>query len=124
MQKRTRSTELVSNRSGFEPLDMMTYRIRKPKHRVSQVLGHHGNRQRSPEVSAVTLLNAVVQELIAIDHDRFNLFKAYTSSVESPCTVDSTLSNLRLLPWHDIGIVSTLPSTSYYGLYPHPGLYT
>jgi hypothetical protein len=39
----------------------------------------------------------------------FNLFKAYISSVESPCTVDSTLSNLRLLPWLDIGIVSTLP---------------
>jgi hypothetical protein len=44
-----------------------------------------------------------------IDRDRFNLFKAYISSVESPCTVDSTPSNLRLLPWLDIGIVSTLP---------------
>jgi hypothetical protein len=39
----------------------------------------------------------------------FNLFKAYISLVESPCTVDSTLSNLMLLPWLDIGIVSTLP---------------
>jgi hypothetical protein len=38
----------------------------------------------------------------------FNLFEAYISSVESPCTVDSTLSDLRLLPWLDIGIVSTL----------------
>jgi hypothetical protein len=65
--------------------------------------------QRSPGVSALTLLNAAVQELIAIDHDRFNLFKAYISSVESTCTVDSTLSDLRLLPWLDIGIVSTLP---------------
>jgi hypothetical protein len=33
----------------------------------------------------------------------FNLFEAYISSVESPCTVDSILSNLRLLPWLDIG---------------------
>jgi hypothetical protein len=47
--------------------------------------------------------------LIVIDRDHFNLFKAYISSVESPCTVDSTSSNLRLLPWLDIGIVSTLP---------------
>jgi hypothetical protein len=39
----------------------------------------------------------------------FNLFKAYIHSVESPCTVDSTSSNLRLLPQLDIGIVSTLP---------------
>jgi hypothetical protein len=39
----------------------------------------------------------------------FNLFKVYISSVESPCTVDSTSSNLRLLHWLDIGIVSTLP---------------
>jgi hypothetical protein len=65
--------------------------------------------RRSSGVSALTLLNAAVQELIAIDHDRFNLLEAYISSVESPCTVDSTLSNLRLLPWIDIGIVSTLP---------------
>jgi hypothetical protein len=43
----------------------------------------------------------------------FNLFKAYISSVESPCTVDSTLSNLRLLPWREIGIVSTLPCFLY-----------
>ena len=28
--------------------------------------------------------------------------------VESPCTVDSTSSNLRLLLWLDLGIVSTL----------------
>jgi hypothetical protein len=55
------------------------------------------------------LLNAMVQELIAIDRDRFNLLEAYISTVESPCTVDSTSSNLRLLPWLDIGIVSTLP---------------
>ena len=55
------------------------------------------------------LLNATVQELIAIDRDRFNLLEAYVSTVESPCTVDSTSSNLRLLPWLDIGIVSTLP---------------
>ena len=55
------------------------------------------------------LLNATVQELIAIDRDRFNSLEAYISTVESPCTVDSTLSNLRLLPWLDIGIVSTLP---------------
>jgi hypothetical protein len=48
-----------------------------------------------------------------IDRDRFNLFKAYISSVESPCTVDSTSSNLRLLPWLDIGIVSTLPHFLY-----------
>jgi hypothetical protein len=33
--------------------------------------------------------------------------KAYISSVESLCTVDSS-SNLRLLLWLDIGIVSTL----------------
>jgi hypothetical protein len=65
--------------------------------------------QRSPGVSALTLLNAAVQELIAIDHNHFNLLEAYISSVESPCTVDSTLSNLRLLPWLDIGIVYTLP---------------
>jgi hypothetical protein len=50
-----------------------------------------------------------VQELIAIDCDHFNGLEAYISSVESPCTVDSTSSNLRLLPWLDIGIVSTLP---------------
>ena len=50
----------------------------------------------------------MVQELIAIDRDRFNLLEAYISTVESPCTVDSTSSNLRLLPWLDIGIVSTL----------------
>jgi hypothetical protein len=55
------------------------------------------------------LFNAAVQELIAIDCDRFNLLEAYISSGESPCTVDSTSSNLRLLPWLDIGIVSTLP---------------
>ena len=54
------------------------------------------------------LLNATVQELIAIDRDHFNLLEAYISTVESPCTVDSTSSNLRLLPWLDIGIVSTL----------------
>jgi hypothetical protein len=65
--------------------------------------------QRSPGVSALTLLNAAVQELIAIDRDHFNLLEAYISSVESPCTVDSTSSNLRLLPWLDVGIVSTLP---------------
>jgi hypothetical protein len=65
--------------------------------------------QRSTGVSALTLLNAAVQELIAINCDRFNLLEAYISSVESPCTVDSTSSNLRLLPWLDIGIVSTLP---------------
>jgi hypothetical protein len=64
---------------------------------------------RSLGVSALTLLNAAVQELIVIDRDRFNLLEAYISLVESPCTVDSTLSNLRLLPWLDIGIVSTLP---------------
>jgi hypothetical protein len=55
------------------------------------------------------LLNAAVQELITIDCDHFNLLEAYISSVESPCTVDSTSSNLRLPPWLDIGIVSTLP---------------
>jgi hypothetical protein len=55
------------------------------------------------------LLNATVQELIPIDRDRFNLLEAYINTVESPCTVDSTSSNLRLLPWLDIGIVSTLP---------------
>jgi hypothetical protein len=55
------------------------------------------------------LLNATVQELIAIDHDHFNLLEAYIGTVESPYTVDSTSSNLRLLPWLDIGIVSTLP---------------
>jgi hypothetical protein len=55
------------------------------------------------------LLNAAVQELIAIDCNCFNLLEAYISMVESPCTVDSTLSNLRLPPWLDIGIVSTLP---------------
>jgi hypothetical protein len=65
--------------------------------------------QGSPGVSALTLLNAAVQELIVIDRDHFNLLKAYISSVESPYTVDSTSSNLRLLPWLDIGIVSTLP---------------
>jgi hypothetical protein len=65
--------------------------------------------QRSPGVSALMLLNAAVQELIAIDRNRFNLLEAYISSVESPCTVDSTSSNLRLLPWLDIGIVPTLP---------------
>jgi hypothetical protein len=54
------------------------------------------------------LLNATLQELIATDRDRFNLLEAYISTVESPCTVDSTSSNLRLLPWLDIGIVSTL----------------
>jgi hypothetical protein len=69
--------------------------------------------QRSPGVSALTLLNAAVQELIVIDCNHFNLFKAYISSVESPCTVDSTLSNLRLLLWLDIGIVSTLPRFLY-----------
>jgi hypothetical protein len=42
--------------------------------------------------------------------DRFNLLEAYISTVESPCIIDSTSSNLRLLPWLDIGIVSTLPS--------------
>ena len=55
------------------------------------------------------LLNATMQEPIAIDRDHFNLLEAYISTVESPCTVDSTSSNLRLLPWLDIGIVSTLP---------------
>jgi hypothetical protein len=65
--------------------------------------------QRSPGASALMLLNATVQELIAIDCDCFNLLEAYISTVESPCTVDSTLSNLRLLPWLDIDIVSTLP---------------
>jgi hypothetical protein len=65
-------------------------------------------RTQSPGVLTLTLLNAAVQELIAIDCDHFNLFKAYISSVESPCTVDSTSSNLRLLPWLDIGIVSAL----------------
>jgi hypothetical protein len=55
------------------------------------------------------LLNATIQELITIDHNYFNLLEAYISTVESPCTVDSTSSNLRLLPWLDIGIVSTLP---------------
>jgi hypothetical protein len=65
--------------------------------------------QRSPGLSALTLLNAAVQELIVVDRDRFNLLEAYISSVESPCTVDSTSSNLRLLPRLDIGIVSTLP---------------
>jgi hypothetical protein len=76
--------------------------------------------QRSLGVSALTLLNAAVQELIVIDRNQFNLLEAYISLVESPRTVDSTLSNLRLLPWLEIGIVSTLPtsSTSYYGLYP------
>jgi hypothetical protein len=69
--------------------------------------------RRSPGVSALTLLNAAVQELIAIDCDHFNLFKAYISSVGSPCTVDSTSSNLRLLRWLDIGIVSTLPCFLY-----------
>jgi hypothetical protein len=43
----------------------------------------------------------------------FNLFEAYISLVESPCTVDSTSSNLRLLLWLDIGIVSTLPHFLY-----------
>jgi hypothetical protein len=72
------------------------------------------------------LLNVTVQELIAIDCNHFNLLEAYISTVESPCAVDSTSSNLRLLPWLDIGIVSTLPASLalYYGLYPHPGLYT
>jgi hypothetical protein len=42
-----------------------------------------------------------------------HLFEAYISSVESPCTVDSTSSNLRLLPWLEIGIVSTLPHFLY-----------
>jgi hypothetical protein len=65
--------------------------------------------QRSLGVSALTLLNAAVQELTAIDCDHLNLLEAYISSVESPCTVDSTSSNLRLLPWLDKGIVSTLP---------------
>jgi hypothetical protein len=55
------------------------------------------------------LLNTTVQELIAIDRDYFNSLEAYINTVESPCTVDSTSSNLRLLPWLDIGIVSTLP---------------
>jgi hypothetical protein len=44
-----------------------------------------------------------------IDHNHFNLLEAYINLVESPCTVDSTSFNLRLLPWLDIGIVSTLP---------------
>jgi hypothetical protein len=39
----------------------------------------------------------------------FNLSEAYIGLVESPCTVDSTSSNLRLLLWLDIGIVSILP---------------
>jgi hypothetical protein len=72
----------------------------------------------------LTLLNAAVQELIVIDRDHFNSLEAYISTVESPCTVDSTLSNLRLLPWLDIGIVSTLPRFLHYGLYSRPGLYT
>jgi hypothetical protein len=55
------------------------------------------------------LLNATVQELITIDCDRFNSLEAYISTVESSCTVHSTSSNFRLLPWLDIGIVSTLP---------------
>jgi hypothetical protein len=55
------------------------------------------------------LLNAAVQKLNAIDRDHFNLLEAYISLVESPCTVDSTPSNLRLLSWLDIGIVSILP---------------
>jgi hypothetical protein len=53
--------------------------------------------------------SATIQELIAIDRDHLSLLEAYISSVESPYTVDSTSSNLRLLPWLDIGIVSTLP---------------
>jgi hypothetical protein len=65
--------------------------------------------QRSTGVSALTLLNAVVQELIAIDRNHLNLLEVYISSVESPCTVDPTSSNLRLLLWLEIGIVSTLP---------------
>jgi hypothetical protein len=39
--------------------------------------------QRSPGVSALTLLDATVQELIANDHDHFNLFEAYTTKVRS-----------------------------------------
>jgi hypothetical protein len=86
----------------------MTFRIRKPEHWSPKSSDATEPTQRSTGVSALTLLNAVVQELIVIDHNHFNLFKAYISSVESPCTVDSTSSNLRLLPWLDIGILSTL----------------
>jgi hypothetical protein len=75
--------------------------------------------QRSPGVSALTLLNAV-QELIPIDCDRFSLLEAYISLVESPCTVDSTSSNLRLLPWLDIGIVSALPRFLHIVLWVDP----
>jgi hypothetical protein len=92
----------------------MTLRIRKPELWVSLSPPMPWKQtQRSPGVSALMLLNAVVQELIAVDCDRFNLFEAYISSVESPCTVDFTSSNLRLLPWLDIGIVSTLPRFLY-----------
>jgi hypothetical protein len=38
--------------------------------------------QKSPGVSALTLFNAAIQELIAIDHDHLNLFEAYISLVE------------------------------------------
>jgi hypothetical protein len=57
--------------------------------------------------------SGVVKELITIDCNHFNLFEAYISSVESLCTVDSTSSNLRLLPSLDIDILSTLPCFLY-----------
>jgi hypothetical protein len=53
------------------------------------------------------LLNAAVQELIAIDHDCFNLLEAYISSVEYPCTVDSTSSSFRLPPHRTTGCIHT-----------------
>ncbi|KAJ7834889.1 hypothetical protein B0H14DRAFT_3708927 [Mycena olivaceomarginata] len=49
------------------------------------------------------LLNATLQELIAIDRDRFNLLEAYISTVESPCIV-STLSRF---PRTVLRVVST-----------------
>jgi hypothetical protein len=101
--------------AGCKPIGVWTTGdndIKDYETRISGLLSPptpHKWTQRSPGVSASTLLNAAVQELIAIDRDHFNLFEAYISSVESPCTVDSTSSNLRLLPWLDIVIVSTLP---------------
>ncbi|KAJ7322805.1 hypothetical protein DFH08DRAFT_712425, partial [Mycena albidolilacea] len=53
-------------------------------------------------------LNTAVQELIMTNRNCFDLFEAYINSVESPCTVDSLSSNLRLLAQLDIDIVSTL----------------
>ncbi|KAJ7719602.1 hypothetical protein B0H14DRAFT_3521208 [Mycena olivaceomarginata] len=49
------------------------------------------------------LLNATLQELIAIDRDHFNLLEAYISTVESPCIV-STLSRF---PRTVLRVVST-----------------